>query len=99
MTKLFSALLISILFSIAHAAAGGFLSQSHCDASTFNFHATVEVGPAPDFFITVTPILSGLCPNSAEEMTNSTLNLNKCLANNNAHLKVSSFLPTVRVTY
>ncbi|KAF7871884.1 hypothetical protein EAF04_003991 [Stromatinia cepivora] len=91
MSKLFSSvLLISILLSIAHAApastAGGFLSQSRCDGSTFQFHDTIELGPAPEFKITVIPNLSGLCPGSSAQMTNSTLNLNTCLTNNDAHL-------------
>ncbi|RAL66835.1 hypothetical protein DID88_007618 [Monilinia fructigena] len=85
MAKLFSALLVSILLSIAHAS-GGFLSQASCNGSSFQFIAAVEVSDAPDFFITVTPNLSGLCPASSGQMKNSTLNLNKCLGNNNAHL-------------
>lgn len=95
MAKLFSALIVSILLSIAHAT-GGFLSQASCNGSTFQFEATVEVSDAPDFFITVTPILSGLCPTSSGKMDNSTLNLNKCLGNKDAHLIVSHPLPTLR---
>ncbi|TGO90745.1 hypothetical protein BPOR_0052g00080 [Botrytis porri] len=90
MSKLFnSVLLISLLLSVVHAAAvitsaGGFMSK--CDASTFKFYDDIELGPAPQFTFTVTPILSGLCPNSAGHMSNSTLNLNTCLGNNDAHL-------------
>ncbi|ESZ91002.1 hypothetical protein SBOR_8606 [Sclerotinia borealis F-4128] len=88
--SLITTLLVSILLSIAHAfggsTVGGFLSQSSCNASTFKFSDTIDVGPAPEFVITVTPILSGLCPNSSGQKTNSTLNLNTCLGNNDAHL-------------
>lgn len=92
MSKFFSSvLLISIVLFVAHAApasaaAGGFLSQSRCDESTFQFYDVIELGPAPEYKITVTPNLSGLCPGSSGQMTNSTLNLNTCLANNDAHL-------------
>ncbi|QSZ29141.1 hypothetical protein DSL72_003652 [Monilinia vaccinii-corymbosi] len=90
MMKSFSALLVPILLSIAHVAggsnSGGFLSQADCNGSTFKFVDILEVGPDPDYIITVTPIMSGLCPTSSGQMKNSTLNLNTCLGNNDAHL-------------
>ncbi|APA09032.1 predicted protein [Sclerotinia sclerotiorum 1980 UF-70] len=110
MSKFFSSvLLISIVLFVAHAApasaaAGGFLSQSRCDESTFQFYDVIELGPAPEYKITVTPNLSGLCPGSSGQMTNSTLNLNTCLANNDAHLLwqkkyTNSPLPSFLLTY
>ncbi|KAF7885655.1 uncharacterized protein EAF02_004164 [Botrytis sinoallii] len=91
MSRLFnSVLFVSLLLSVVHAAAvvttsaGGFMSK--CDASTFKFYDDIELGPAPQFTFTITPILSGLCPDSSGHMSNSTLNLNTCLGNNDAHL-------------
>lgn len=104
MSRLFNfVLLTSLLFSVVHAAAvvtsaGGFLSK--CDASTFQFFADIELGSDPQFTFKVTPILSGLCPDSSGQMSNSTLNLNTCLGNSDAHLVVSPpFLMLFRLSY
>jgi hypothetical protein len=95
----FYAFFASILLPIAHAygggSVGGFLDKHNCNASTFLFHDTITVGPAPSFYITVVPILSGLCPGSSGQMANSTLNLNTCIANNDAHLLVSLLIPHI----
>jgi hypothetical protein len=88
----FTAFLASALLSLVAAeanAVGGFISHAGCDADTFLFVTSIEVSPAPNFFLTVTPTLSGLCPNANGQMVNSTLNLNKCLENSNANLLVS----------
>jgi hypothetical protein len=87
----FTAFLASALLSISIVradvnAVGGFISHAGCDADTFIFVTSIQVSPAPNFFLTVTPTLSGLCPNAAGQMVNSTLNLNTCLENSNANL-------------
>ncbi|KAM3089331.1 hypothetical protein ACMFMG_000935 [Clarireedia jacksonii] len=85
----FTVFLVSALLSIVGAdtnAVGGFLTQGGCDADTFLFVTTIEVSPAPNFFLTITPNLSGLCPDAYGQMVNSTLNLNNCLENSNAKL-------------
>ncbi|PQE19872.1 hypothetical protein CJF31_00006382 [Rutstroemia sp. NJR-2017a BVV2] len=87
----FTAFLASALLSISIVSAdvnavGGFISHAGCDADTFLFVTSIEVSPAPNFFLTITPTLSGLCPNAAGQMVNSTLNLNSCLENSNANL-------------
>ncbi|PQE20994.1 hypothetical protein CJF30_00002315 [Rutstroemia sp. NJR-2017a BBW] len=81
-----SALLSFSLVSADVNAVGGFISHAGCDADTFLFVTSIQVSPAPNFFLTITPTLSGLCPNAAGQMVNSTLNLNKCLENSNANL-------------
>jgi hypothetical protein len=94
-----SALLSFSLVSADVNAVGGFISHAGCDADTFLFVTSIQVSPAPDFFLTITPTLSGLCPNAAGKMVNSTLNLNKCLENSNANLVVSGLFLSSFISY